>query len=70
VSAIEVRPARDAAASDGSADWMPFSTRIRVARELNALWEEFVTEMYDGPLMGAEVAEKFWKFVTTRGRPS
>jgi hypothetical protein len=49
---------------------MPFSTRIRVARELNALWEEFVTEMYDGPLMGAEVAEKFWKFVTTRGRPS
>lgn len=52
------------------ADWMPFSTRLLVARELNKLWEEFVTEMHDGSTSGPEVADKFWKFVTTRGRPS
>lgn len=70
MSAIEVHPARDAAATDSAADCMPFSTRLRVAKELNALWAEFVTEMHDGPTIGSEVADKFWKFVTTRGRPS
>lgn len=49
-------------------DWMPLSTRFRVAKELNTLWEEFVTEMHDGSTGGAEVADKFWTFVTTRGR--
>jgi hypothetical protein len=54
----------------GAVDWMPFTVRLRVARELNALWAEFVTDMHDGPPGGPEVADKFWQFVSTRGRPS
>jgi hypothetical protein len=45
-------------------DYMPFSVRQMIANEINAQWEEFVTEMYDGPLSGRDVAEKFWKYVT------
>lgn len=45
-------------------DFMPLSTRMKVARELNKLWAEFVTEMHDGELVGGDVADKFWKFVT------
>ena len=70
MSAIVVSPSPNTARRDRPADYMPFTTRLLVARELNALWEEFVTEMHDGPTTGAEVAEKFWKFVTTRSRPS
>lgn len=43
---------------------MPFSTRLRLGKELNQLWVEFVTEMHDGPLTGDDVADKFWKYVT------
>lgn len=45
-------------------DFMPLATRMKVAREVNALWAEFVKEMHDGPTVGAGVAEKFWAFVT------
>lgn len=45
-------------------DWMPLATRLKVAREINRAWEEFVTDMHDGSTSGPEVAEKFWKFVT------
>ena len=72
MTAIVVRPVPyDEPDETDPASWMPFSTRIKVAQELNALWAEFVTEMHDGPTIGSEVADKFWKFVTTRGvRPS
>jgi hypothetical protein len=58
---------------DGSvdpADRMPLHTRVKVAQEVNRLWAEFVNEMHDGPTIGPEVADKFWKFVTTQGRPT
>ncbi len=45
-------------------DYMPFSVRQKIANEINAQWEEFVTEMHDGPFSGRDVAEKFWKYVT------
>lgn len=49
------------------ADWMPLASRLKVAKEINALWETFVNEMHDGSTSGPEVADKFWKFVTKRG---
>lgn len=49
---------------DDPADWMPLATRVKVARELNAAWAEFVKDMHDGPTVGSNVAEKFWAFVT------
>lgn len=49
------------------ADYMPFSSRAKVAREINRLWEEFVNEMHDGPTTGPEVADKFWKYVLAGG---
>lgn len=52
------------------ADFMPLSSRMKVAKEINRLWAEFVNEMHDGPTVGSEVADKFWEFVTTRGRPA
>lgn len=70
MGAIVVRPAPEDAREDDARGWMPFTTRLRVARELNALWAEFVTDMHDGPTTGEQVAEKFWQFVSTRGRPS
>ena len=63
MSAIVISPAPGPDASRAE-DWMPFTTRILVARELNRLWAEFVNEMHDGPTTGPYVAEKFWKFVT------
>lgn len=69
MSAIVIRSApREAGASPDPVDYMPFSVRHMAAGELNRLWAEFVTEMHDGPTVGGEVAAKFWKFVTTRGR--
>lgn len=68
MAAIVVSPFRGS--GEGPEHHMPFSSRLRVAYEINALWAEFVTEMHDGPTTGQEVADKFWKFVTTRGRPS
>lgn len=49
------------------ANFMPFTTRMKVAGELNRLWAEFVTDMHDGPTGGPEVADKFWKFVLAGG---
>jgi hypothetical protein len=46
-------------------NFMPLSTRIHVAGELNRLWAEFVNEMHSGGY-GADTPAKFWKFVTTR----
>lgn len=69
MSAIVIRSApREVGASPNPADYMPFSVRHRAAGELNRLWEEFVNDMHSGPTSGHEVADKFWKFVTTRGR--
>jgi hypothetical protein len=45
---------------------MPLASRVKVAGEINRLWEEFVNEMHDGTTGGAEVADKFWNFVTNR----
>lgn len=69
MSAVVVRPApieadRRRRGEISQADYMPFSTRHKVARELNKLWEEFVGQMHDGPVRGPEVAEKFWKYVS------
>jgi hypothetical protein len=50
-----------------AADFMPLSTRIHVAGELNRLWAEFVNEMHSGPTIGGDTAAKFWNFVTSRG---
>lgn len=47
--------------------WMPLSVRHAVAKELNTLWAEFVTDMHDGPTCGPEVARKFWKYVLAGG---
>ncbi len=46
------------------ADYMPFGVRHHVAGEINRLWDEFVNEMHDGPLVGHDVATKFWAYVT------
>lgn len=66
MSAIVISPAPHevSVAARDSADYMPPSTRIKVADEINRLWAEFVNEMHDGPTNGPYVAEKFWKFVT------
>lgn len=47
-------------------DFMPLATRMKVAREINAMWEEFVGTpgMHDGPTVGSDVATKFWNYVT------
>lgn len=68
-SAIVVSPSpisHDAlrAAEAGPADYMPLAVRMRVAGELNRLWEEFVTTMYGGPFNAPDLPEKFWKYVT------
>jgi ABC-type phosphate/phosphonate transport system substrate-binding protein len=42
---------------------MPFSVRHRVAKELNAAWREFITDMHDGPVGGNETAEKFVRYL-------
>jgi hypothetical protein len=52
---------------DGAVDYMPLSSRIKVAGEINRLWAEFVTEMHSGDTRGPEVAEKFWKYVLAGG---
>lgn len=65
--AIRVGPVPAEVRGEGPESWMPFTTRLKVAKEINDLWAEFVTEMHDGPTAGPEVADKFWKFVTTRG---
>lgn len=49
---------------DDPSTWMPLATRMKVAREINAHWAEFVKDMHDGPTVGTGVAEKFWAFVT------
>ncbi len=68
MAAIVIQPHIDARGLTlDPADFMPLSARMKVAKELNALWEEFVTDMHDGPLVGVGIDEKFWKFVTTRG---
>lgn len=71
MSAIVIRPHPDRSKMDSlfadGTDYMPFATRHLVAKELNRLWAEFVTEMHDGPTVGNDVAEKFWQFVSTRG---
>jgi hypothetical protein len=64
VTAIVVRPSPEGGHGFNPADWMPLSTRVKVAREINRAWEEFVNVMHDGPTTGPEVAEKFWRFVT------
>lgn len=69
MSAIVVGPAPNPVSvfSRDPADHMPFSSRLKVAEEINRLWREFVEEMHDGPTGGAEVAEKFWKYVLAGG---
>lgn len=66
MSAIVIRPAPNDLSpwARDAADHMPFGVRLRVAEELNRAWKEFVEEMHDGPTVGPDVAEKFWKFVT------
>lgn len=65
MTAIIIQPnARDSRVVAKPEDFMPLSTRMRVASEVNALWAEFVNEMHDGELVGPKVAAKFWKFVT------
>jgi hypothetical protein len=70
VTAIVVRPSPEEARRKhpdygiDPADWMPLATRLKVAREINRAWEEFVNDMHDGSTSGPEVAEKFWRFVT------
>lgn len=49
------------------ADWMPLGVRVKVAKEINRLWEEFVDEMHDGPTTAPGVADKFWKYVLAGG---
>lgn len=59
------QPYRNGSVSDTvpASPMMAFTTRTVVAKELNAAWAEF-TEMWTGPLIGREVAEAFWKYVT------
>lgn len=47
------------------ADWMPMATRIKLGREINRAWEEFVNEMHDGTTTGPVVAEKFIKYLAS-----
>lgn len=70
MTAIEIHSARRQSLSvfvRPAEDHMPFTTRLLVARELNRLWAEFVSEMHDGPTVGQDVAEKFWKYVLSGG---
>lgn len=47
-----------------SPPYMPLSTRHRLGAEINQAWREFTEEMHDGPLTGAAVADKFWRYLT------
>lgn len=65
MTAIIIQPnARDSRVIAAPEDFMPLSTRMHVAREINQHWAEFVNEMHDGATVGPDVAKKFWAFVT------
>lgn len=65
MSAIVIQPnTRDSRVVAEPEDFMPLATRMKIAKEVNAAWAEFVRDMHDGPTVGSGVAEKFWAFLT------